>query len=256
MKAKRFRQRTYGALVAAAILLLLPYAYAKPIDADLDVRSVDIDHAFDGMNLLMYGARNDVGRIIIVLRGPNHNYIVRKKERIGGIWVNRDHITFKDISSFYASASTHDLEAIRNDDLLAALNIGPEHLEYDMAQQSKRPVSRKVRKQFKEALVRHKIHNHMYNDDVSTISFMGEILFRSWLEFPRNIVRGWYTAEVYLFNNGQLSAVQSTPIHVGKIGFAAFIFDLAHKHAWLYGILCVLVALLAGWGANKFFSRA
>ena len=78
-------------------------------------------------------------------------------------------------------------------------------------------------------------------------------MFRTIVHFPDNIPRGLYTAEVYLFSDGQLVTVQSTPLSVYKTGLDAFIFDLADKHSAIYGILAILVAVFSGWAAGRIF---
>jgi hypothetical protein len=73
---------------------------------------------------------------------------------------------------------------------------------------------------------------------------------------PANVPPGAYTAEVLLVRNGQVLAAQTTPMFVSKIGLGAEVFDFAHRHAALYGILAILLAVLSGWGAGVAFRRA
>jgi uncharacterized protein (TIGR02186 family) len=228
---------------------------AKPIDADLDVRSVDIDHNFNGMDLLLYGARNDIGRIVIVLRGPEKRYLVRRKEKIAGIWVNRKSVAFDNVPGFYAAASTSAVADIRNDQLLAALNIGADHVPMAVRKDQKHLKSDITAQEFRTALVEHLHSTGLYRTDFSEVSFMGETLFRTWLEFPRNILGGRYTAEVFLFADGKLTAVQTIPIEVSKVGFEALVYGFAHRYPWVYGLLAVMMALGAGWAGNKVFRR-
>jgi hypothetical protein len=44
-------------------------------------------------------------------------------------------------------------------------------------------------------------------------------------------------------------------MRVKKTGIGARIYDLAHRHAALYGLLAVAIAILAGWGASAAFRR-
>lgn len=236
-------------------LLIASDTVARPIDADLHIRSVDIDHGFDGMDMLMYGAQSDIGRIIVVLRGPERNYIVRKKERIGGVWVNRKSVEFYKVPAFYTMAATHPFREIRNDILLSQLNIGIDHVGIEVVPWQQSIKSQETVDEFFQAFVANKEKSGLYVDEISEVSFMGETLFRTWLEFPKNIAKGWYTAEVYLFSNGQLTSVQSIPILVSKVGFEAFVYDAAkHAKAW-YGLICILMALSAGWFGSKLFKR-
>jgi len=231
-------------------------AKSKPIVADLAIRSVDINHDFNGINILMFGARNDTGKIVVLLRGPDRNYIVRKKEKIGGLlWMNKKSVEFEDVSSLYAIASTNALSEIQNDNLLKRLEMSIDNIEINAIPEHHSIKSKKTISEFREAFKRLKIDSGLYDSEIQPISFWGETLFRTSLKFHKNLEDGLYTAEVYLIQDGVLSAMQSTPIKVSKIGFEAIIFDLAHKNSLLYGFLCVFMAISAGWSASKIFGR-
>ena len=231
------------------------YDYYEPdtlggIDADFFPRSVDIDHDFTGLEILMYGARTDVGRVVVMLRGPEHDYIVRRKERVAGVWVNKESVIFHNVPSLYHMASTSDLKEIRNDRLLDALDIGLANIPFypeghDLAEVEA----------FKQAIISHKQAQGLYSTEIEDIDFWSETLFRTWLTIPKNISGGTYSAEAYLFSD-VLSASQYTPIHAKKTGFAAFMFDLAHHYSFLYGLMAVAMALICGWVASSLFGRS
>ncbi len=239
-------------LPAIIIIFSISPAQAKPIVADLAIRQVDIDHNFAGLDILMFGARNDTGRIVVVLRGPEKNYIVRRKEKVGGIWINRNSVPFNNVSSFYAISATHGLEDIKNDTLLDMLGVGVENIRLDT--EFKHRTAPDIG-DYRKAFIRNRQNEGLYTAAIAPVTFWETTLFRTVLKFPKNIGRGKYTAEVYLFNGGQLTSMQSTPVNVSKVGFEAFISDFAHEHAVMYGLLCVAMALLAGWGANVIFGR-
>ena len=228
---------------------------AKPLVADISSRSVQIDSGFTGTELLLFGARNDPGDIVVVLRGPYGSYMVRKKERVAGIWVNRKQVQFDDIEGFYAVASSKPLGNFRNSYLLESLGIGIDQLQSSI--KSKATLHRKADRdgEFSYALLTHKQKNQLYPTDVSDVSFIGETLFRTLIPIPENIPRGMYIAEIYLLSDGQLSGIQSTPLIVKKTGFDAFIYDLAYQHSFLYGVLAIIVALGAGWLAGIIFRK-
>ena len=243
-------------LIIALLLLIPSWTTSRPIVADLAVHSVDISHDFNGMDILLFGARNDVGRIVVLLKGENGNYVVRKKEKVGGlIWMHKEHIEFKDVPSLYAMASTNQLSEIKNPHLLKQLGIGIENIPIEAVPEHRSTLPDDMREMFKQALISHKQESTLYETEIAPVSFWEETLFRSVLRFPKNLKRGWYTVEIYLFNDERLVSVQSTPIRVSKIGFEAFIFDLAHKQKLLYGILAVAMAIGAGWLASRIMGR-
>jgi uncharacterized protein (TIGR02186 family) len=234
------------------LLLLLPQAgHARAIVADLAIRNIDIDHNFKGIEILLFGAREDVGDVVVVVRGPERKYTVHRKQRVAGIWVNRRALSFAPASSFYAIASSRPLESIKNDQLLNMLGIGVDHIQFEPLEHA----SEEKLNEFKTALIHYEQSQHLYPSEPEEVSFWGDTLFRTVITFPKNIIGGWYTAEVYLFSDGQLVGLQTTPLKVSKIGFEALVYDFAHEHPLLYGITAVFLALLAGWTASVTFKK-
>lgn len=245
---------TYIIRICICIYLCFPiYAQAKPLVADIDKRQIKIHSGFVGTDLLLFGARYDVGDIVVVVRGPSADYTVRKKQNIGGIWINRNQITFKDVPGFYAIASSRPLSVIKNDYLLKDLEIGINNLSINY----ETPRKPSLIPEFKQALIEAKQQETLYPESIhyEKVSFIGDNLFRTIIRFPETIPRGVYTANIYLFADGRLTSVQTTPIEVKKTGLDAFIYDAAYNYPALYGIVAIFIALLAGFLANIVLRR-
>ena len=237
-------------------LLLAPLAAeaassGKPIVADLSASRIELNSGFTGTNLLLFGARNDSGDIIVTVRGPEQTYIVRKKSRVFGVWVNKEQMVFKNIPGYYALASSKKLGEIRKNYYFKPLQIGLKNLPASPPPSTDRAKYR----EFYEALVQHQIRRGLFPAETGKISFLEETLFKTFIPFPDTIIRGDYTAEIYLFNDGQLSGMETAPIRVIKTGFDALVSDLAHHYSALYGLLAIAVAVAAGWGASALFER-
>ncbi|MEI6730253.1 MAG: TIGR02186 family protein [Pseudomonadota bacterium] len=228
-------------ILLLCLLAFLPTtSQAKPLVADLSQYRIEIDSGFTGTRLLLFGSRNEIGDIVVVVRGPEKNFSVRKKGRILGMWINRQENKFRNIPDYYAIAASKPLADIRSGDLLKPLAIG---LRDIIAPQAKSD-------DFTDALLKYQASRKLYVESPHKVSFMGESLFKLIIPFPDNIARGNYSADVYLFNDGALTSMQSIPLEVKKIGIDAIIYNVAHLHSLIYGFLCVIIALLLGWGAS------
>jgi uncharacterized protein (TIGR02186 family) len=229
------------------LLLLLPLgASAKPLVADLSQYRIEIDSSFNGTRLLLFGARNDTGDIVVVVRGPERTFTVRRKERVAGIWMNHRERHFDDVPTYYALASSRPFSDMRHTELFKPLRIGLK--EAAMENGIGDPV-------FAAALIEREQASQLYTHEPQKISFMGESLFKLAIPFPDNIPGGDYSADVYLFNDGKLTGMQSIPIHVEKTGFDAWVYDFAQTHSVIYGLLAVLIAVGMGWGASSLMRR-
>ncbi len=45
-------------------------------------------------------------------------------------------------------------------------------------------------------------------------------------------------------------------LEVRKVGFEARVYDFAHRYSAIYGLLAIVLAVVAGWLGSVFFRRA
>ncbi|MFM9890407.1 MAG: TIGR02186 family protein [Rickettsiales bacterium] len=219
----------------------------NPLVADLSQNAVAIRTSFNGAQLLVFGAQNIPGELVIAVRGPEANLSLRRKERIAGMWMHVDQRSYGKLPLFYALASTKPLDEIAAPALLQTLGLGESQV---ILSGNARPNDR-----FDTALFATLSTKQWWQVPFAKITYFGESLFKARLNLPDTLPRGDFTAEVYLFDSGQLVAFQSIPLAVYNTGFDAWITDKARNRGLAYGIFSVLLALLGGWLAHRVFSR-
>lgn len=244
-------QRALAALVG--LMLALPArAQDVPLVADLSSHLVAITTGFAGTDVLLFGATNGPGDIVIVVRGPTEDETVRRKSRLGPIWTNRDNITFSNVPSYYRVASIRPLEEVASQDLLSRYQIGFDNLRITTTDQTL-PAGEIAA--FRDSLVRLKSQDGLYEQGLGAVTLMSNRLFRTELSFPSNVRTGTYLVEVYLIRDGEVTSAEIVPLNISQIGVSADVYDFAHNLAPLYGIVSVLLALAAGWAASAVFRR-
>jgi uncharacterized protein (TIGR02186 family) len=239
-------------LLTLLLLFIAPTAIGKPLVADISSHEITIHTSFEGTELMLFGARNAAGDIVVVIRGPRRDATIRRKEQVGGMWINRTEEVFGGIPGFYAMAASKPLEEIQKSIYFQPLGIG---FEEAVSSGPLMEMPRGERKVFARALLRDLRAKRLYAILPGKVTFIGETLFKATVPFPDNMPRGDYTAEVYLFSGGTLVGMQTTPIHVYKSGFDAFIYETAHRHPLLYGLVAVMLALFSGWAVSSIFEK-
>lgn len=245
-------------LLAAVLLLIVlaPAARAEePLVADLSEHLVKITMGFEGAELLLFGAVEGDGEVVVLVHGPRETLTVRRKARTVGIWMNRDQMTFEEIPAFYQVMATAEPGDWLPDAVRERHQIGVGHLELPLARDPRRDADPEAAAAFREALVRRKQELGHYGIGAGSVKMLSARLFRSDVLFPTNVPTGTYTVEVLLVRDGAVISAQSTPLYVSKIGVLAEIFAFAYDYAALYGILAILFAVLAGLGANAAFRK-
>jgi uncharacterized protein (TIGR02186 family) len=237
--------------LAAVVLLASGPARAQALIADLSSHLIAITTGFAGTELLLFGATEGEGDVVVIVRGPDGETSVRRKARVAGIWINRDELRFSGVPTFYRIASSKPLADFVPLALRQRHQIGVDFLR--LAPQ--REVGPEEAAAFRAGMVRNKEAQKLYEPEVGRVSFLGSRLFRTRIVFPANVPTGNYSVEVLLIRGGQVIAAQTTPMFVSKVGFGADIYDFAHEWAALYGLIAILLAVSAGWAAGLIFRK-
>jgi uncharacterized protein (TIGR02186 family) len=217
--------------------------------ADISERRIGIDSGFKGTELLLFGALNDPGDVVIVVKGPPQALTARRKSRIAGIWVNAESVTFDDAPGFYVVASNRSLDEIASDRVLRRHGIGLENLKLNPSE------SVPDGKLFDDAVKRLRTDNGLYREEPEGVSIREGLLYRASIEFPANVPVGQYVTQIYLFQDGRVVAAETSPILIDKSGLERAVFTFAHQWPFLYGVLAVIVAGFAGWSAAQIFRK-
>lgn len=222
-----------------------------PLIADLSSHLVAISTGFTGTSVLLFGATNGPGDIAIVVRGPAKDIKVRRMGHLGPIWVNAKSVTLHDAPSYYRMATSGPLENFAAPQLLSQYQVGLNNIRVDLAANASGPEM----DSFRLALLRLKGEQGLYSEQVGAINLMSNRLFRTELTFPADVPTGTYLVEVYLFRDGAVAAAEIVPFTISKIGVGADVYDFAHQYGFFYGVIGILLAASAGYGASLAFQR-
>ncbi len=224
---------------------------ADPLIADLSNHLVAITTGFAGATVLLFGAIEEDGDVVVVVRGPPQTEMVRRKERMLGVWMNRAQATVGDAPSYYRVAASRPLDQAAAAAVLDRHQIGLDHLDLKVRSKDRAASDG----DYRAALLRLKERAGLYAGEIGQVTFIGHRLFRTEMDFPANVPTGLYSVEVYLLQGGEVTSAQTTPLVISKTGVGAEVFDFAMHHAALYGLFAVLLAAIAGWLAAVAFKK-
>ncbi len=239
----------------ALLLVALPVRSTQPNEplvADLSEHLVAITMGFAGSEVLLFGAVDMPGDVVVVVQGPKREVRMHRKSRVLGIWMNTASMTFAAVPSYYAVNASGPLDQIALPQVRARQQMGLEHLELPLPRAKASP---NVAEAWRDALIRAKAREGHYHAEVGKVRFLGQRLFRADIRFPANVPTGSYTVETYYLRDGRVVGAQTTPLMVGKVGVEAEIHDFAYNRASLYGLVAITIALVAGWAAHSVFRK-
>ncbi|MDO1557901.1 TIGR02186 family protein [Brevundimonas sp. 2R-24] len=248
-------------------------AEARPtptIAADLTQTEVEVDSTYAGARMVLYGAVfNPTGRptdVVVVVTGPPQPIRLVRKHRVAGLWLNSRPVVFEGAPGFYMAASTRPLGDITGFTTRRRLTLGVDHLRIEA------PAERRVVTQYgvrdvvvsrlgdeyldwRRAVIGLKTEAGLYAEDPGGVRFVDRGLFRAEVTLPSSAPTGRYEAQVWLFQDGEPVSVRTRSLVVRKVGVERALYTFAHQRPWTYGVLAVLIAMLTGLLASRFFRR-
>ncbi len=233
------------------------------VEADVSTRSVAITSSFTGTEIVVFGsvensrqetAESGLYDIAITIEGTSTPVVTRKKENVGGLWINTKAQTFNGVPSYYAIVSTRPVAEIAEPSVLHANQIGFEHISMKAIAGVKAPPASEL-ESFKEAVIRRKQADKLYQKSDYGVAFIGRSLFRSAVNLPANVPVGPLVAHVYLFKDGKLLSKYSSKVSLQREGIERYMHDFAFDYPLFYGIFAVFIAVAAGLIASSLFKK-
>jgi len=231
----------------------------EEVVSDISTREISIQSNFTGIEILIFGSVDfsgaaepgkDIYDVVVVLRSPDQAVVARRKERMAGIWVNGTGKIYPTVPGFYAVLSSRPLRAITSDETLKTLGIGLNNIDFGRVTKSGPD-----EETFRSTVIRLKEQQQLFQEHDDGVAFIGRSLFRASVDLPVNVPIGRYTADVYLFRDGQVVSKNQSTLEVTQAGLERTIYLMAFNHPLIYGLVAVLLAVLAGLAGWAAFRR-
>ncbi len=253
------------ALRIAALLALIACAVsparAETLIAAMSSHQIQITSNYTGSQLTVFGvverdgrtvARGDPYDIVVTVRGPRRMLLVREKERLGPIWINRTQRRFPDSSIFMSVASNRPLQEIVSLETARRERIGLENAQQRKDAGLDLDVTTA---RFQDGLIRILSEKGLYSTEERGVTFLSNTMFSAPIDVPATAPTGSYEIDIVLYAGGVPLARQTTNFEVVKSGMEQSLAWGAHELPLIYGLVTILMALLLGWLSSVVFRR-
>lgn len=253
------------AIIALAMLLASPATAQEPnpesIQIGLSTDRVAITADFSGADLTIFGSLENAdplisrhGRydVVVVLEGPSRGVVVRRKDRLLGMWINMESETFANVPMSYSVATTRMPQDITDPNNYRQLALGADNLHIEPAEADSPPATIA---EFRAALRERKAASGLFSMRVGGVEFLSQSLFRATLTLAPNVPVGTHKARAFLFRNGVFISESSAQLAIVKSGFEQSIARAAIDYSLLYGVFAVCLAMLTGWLGRIVFRK-
>jgi len=244
-----------GYRIIVLILIFMPY-YPLPFPnkvlaettVDLQPSDIGIDLLYHGHKINVSGTTQQGTDIIMTITSPEEHQTLKKKGKVGGLlWMNIETLNFKKVPSLYILSSTKKIEDILSREERCKYLIGYESLERhaDIS-----PVSNDQGK-LKWWLEFVKFHeaSKLYEVSYGRITLKQEVnglqSYYVSIDWPYQAAPGTYTVTIYAVRNGKVVEKAEKNLFVKQVGIIKSLANMARDKGALYGIISIVVALIA-----------
>ena len=236
-------------------------ARAETLVTSVSNHRVLITSNYTGTSIVVFGAierdAQTVSRgtgydIVVTVRGPQQFLVVREKEQLGPVWINREQQKFPLAPAYLGVLSSRPLDEMTSPQLRQRQKVGLRAIINAADFTNERAGADDA---FREALYRLKAQEGLYLEDPRGVTFLTPSLFRASIPLPATAPPGAYAVEVALFADTVILARTTTDFELVKTGFEEQMGVVARDWSALYGLATALIALFFGWLANITFRR-
>jgi uncharacterized protein (TIGR02186 family) len=258
-----FKSALLLGIVVAALSFARPCHAAAGADSEttlkLSPETIEMGAFYNGAPIRMEGTVPSGSQVMVIIRGVSKDELFNKKGRVGPIWINTDKVHVTGTPSLFLRFSSADVHSFLDRQTIDAYELDELSVKHRMHIRTKHgEPDPQYRELIENSYLTLKKKNGSYRrvaDRVQITESTGKAHFSLKFNWPKEAPPGSYQVEVYACRGGAIVARTGAALRLVEVGFPAFMASLAHQHPYWYGVLAVLMAVIAGFGIDAIASR-
>jgi hypothetical protein len=210
---------------------------------DMQPASLTIGTFYAGQPVKLSGEIAQGQEVILEMRGPGENISFDLKGQVGPFWMNRGLVRVENAPTLYILLLSSGAPA---EPELAALGLGLSQLK----QETKVSAHGQDPDQLFARFLEFKREAGLYQQRTGAVTYApagpNRQSFAAVMDFPSSLAAGQYQVTATVLENGAPLGRLSKAYAVEDGPFLGLVKGLAFDRALLFGVLCVLVALVTG----------
>lgn len=223
-----------------------------PVTCEVLPDEVFIDSFYHGAKLKITGKSDINDEIIIKISSPPTESSLKFMGKAAGLfWMKIGDMEFKPVSNVYMLYTTGAIDKIASPEERIRSLVGYDAIKAQLdITSSKGPVDKD--RWFNE-FIKFKEKDKVYGIYEGTIVKDGKGGFSATVDWPYQASPGEYKVIVFAIRDGRAYAEASQKLVVRTSGMITLLSDLAFKNPAIYGVVAIVIAMLAGLGVGIVF---
>ncbi len=250
--------RSYGrVLLAATALFVLSALTAEPARAltcQVTPDNIGISLIYNGATLTITGESTPGDDLIVKVSSTQYTDVhLKYKGKASGIfWMKLGTMEFKNVPNVYMLYSTGPLNNMMGAEARAANQIGYDAIRANATME--RSDHAEVGPEWFDQFLKFKQKEKLYSITEGTVTRNGN-QFKLEAHWPFQAPPETYNVQVLAVRNGQVVEQATAPITVAQVGMVKKLSGLAFNNAAVYGIMAIVIAMVAGFAVGAIFKK-
>jgi uncharacterized protein (TIGR02186 family) len=246
-------------LWGAQALAVAPEAQHKVITS-ASKNLVEIGLTYHGDQIFFFGVNPVPGADIVIKLTAEKEEVLKlsMKGRVGPFWMTVKQYEITGAPFIYKIHASKPLNQIISKETALSLGLGYDAvrplMKMHLIRGEAAPDDADV---IWNGLVKIKERGNLFNivEDSKRLDVSEGTLFKHYFKFPPAATEGRYLVESFCFKDGHLVAYGKDVIEIKKVGLANWLTQASKNSAILYGIMAVIIALVAGLLVGVIFGK-
>ncbi|RUM87255.1 MAG: hypothetical protein DSZ23_06095 [Thermodesulfatator sp.] len=251
-KLKRIKKYLFAVPVVLAVAMFLS-SQALALTCKVTPSTIPISLGYHGTKVQITGEGLDAPDLIVQIHSPPGEEHLKYKGKAGGIfWMKLGTMTFKNVPGVYLVYSTRPSHELLSPEKCAELSIGFDALRNKAEIESN--LKDLDRDKWLTEFMKFKKVEHLYLEQSGNIKVdSANHSYELDIDWPFEAPPGEYDVEVFAVRDGNVVDKADAKIKDHRVGIEEILSHMAFEKPALYGIIALVVAIIAGFGVGMIF---
>ncbi len=214
---------------------------------------IPISLGYHGTKVTINGEGLNTEDVIIQIYSPPSEEHLKYKGKAGGIfWMKLGTMVFENVPKVYLVYSTKDTHELLSPETCEELSIGFDSLKKKAVIKSK--LKNLDRDKWLKEFMKFKKVEHLYLEQSGIVTVdPATHTYRVEIDWPFEAPPGEYIVEVFAIKDGKVMDKAQAKIRDERVGIEELLSHMAFEKPAVYGIIAIVVAIIAGFGVGMVF---
>ena len=207
--------------------------------------------SYSGCRVRIEGTVGTGTKAVIAIRGPERPETFTKKARLGPIWLSSGRVQVSSAPSVFLCFSAEPLDRMLSRQSINQYQLDGEAISRHMRiEPDPGPGDAVISANYLALRIREGRYRFAAGGFKTGDPAGGNTPFSLEFDWPKAAPSASYQVRLYEVRDGAVAGEASIPLEVRRVGFPAWIANLATNHSSQYGMLAVAFAAMAGFGID------